>query len=146
MSVPIGSQAAPDGTWNQTIANFDVPAFAADVAKTGAAYVIFSIGQTSGYYTSPNNTYVEMTKTQPGQYVPTRDLIHEIALELKKINVATMVYLASEGPTAAPLKILENFPLRSDRADDAEFRNNFNLVIEEWSKRWGEDVLGGWLY
>lgn len=139
-----GLPAAPDGTWNQTIANFDVPAFAADVAKTGAAYVIFAIGQTSGYYTSPNNTYVEMTKTQPGQYVPTRDLIHEIALELKKINVATMVYLAAEGPTAAPLKMLESFPLRSDKADDAEFRTKFNLVIEEWSKRWGEDVAGWW--
>jgi Domain of unknown function (DUF4114)/Alpha-L-fucosidase len=140
----MGLIPSSDGTWNQTIANFDVPAFAADVAKTGAAYVIFSIGQTSGYYTSPNNTYLDITKTQPGQYVPTRDLIHEIALELKKINVATMVYLAAEGPTAAPFKILESFPIRSDRADYADFRNNFNLVIEEWSKRWGEDVAGWW--
>jgi Domain of unknown function (DUF4114)/Alpha-L-fucosidase len=137
--------AAPDGTWNNTINSFDVAAFVADVADTGAAYVIFSVGQTSGYYAAPNQTYLDITGTKPGQYVPQRDLVQEIAQGLKKIGVATLVYVAAEGPTAAPAQIINSFPLRSDRADDPDFRSRFNQVIQEWSQRWGSDVAGWWI-
>jgi Domain of unknown function (DUF4114)/Alpha-L-fucosidase len=137
--------AAPDGTWNDTINSFDVAAFVADVAETGAAYVIFSVGQTSGYYAAPNQTYLAITGTKPGQYVPQRDLVQEIAQGLKKIGVATLVYVAAEGPTAAPAQIINSFPLRSDRADDPDFRSRFNQVIQEWSQRWGSDIAGWWI-
>jgi hypothetical protein len=137
--------AAADGTWDRTIADFDVTAFVRDVAKTGAGYVIFSVGQTTGYYAAPNDAYLKYTETELGQYVPQRDLVKEIAQGLKKIGVATMVYVAAEGPTAAPAKIINNFPVRSDRAEDPEFRTEFNQVIREWSERWGDDVVGWWL-
>jgi alpha-L-fucosidase len=137
--------AAADGTWDRTIADFDVTAFVRDVAKTGAGYVIFSVGQTTGYYAAPNNAYLKYTETELGQYVPQRDLVKEIAQGLKKIGVATLVYVAAEGPTAAPAKIINNFPVRSDRAEDPEFRTEFNQVIREWSERWGDDVVGWWL-
>jgi hypothetical protein len=137
--------AAADGTWDRTIADFDVTTFVRDVAKTGAGYVIFSVGQTTGYYAAPNNAYLKYTETELGQYVPQRDLVKEIAQGLKKIGVATLVYVAAEGPTAAPAKIINNFPVRSDRAEDPEFRTEFNQVIQEWSERWGDDVVGWWL-
>jgi Alpha-L-fucosidase/Domain of unknown function (DUF4114) len=133
-----------DGTWNDTVNNFDVPAFVADVAKTGAAYVIFSVGQTSGFYASPSQTFLEITGTAPGEYVSTRDLIKEVAQALKKIGIATMIYVSAEGPTAAPESIRNNFPIRDDRASDPFFRSRFNSIIKEWSQRWGDDVAGWW--
>jgi hypothetical protein len=137
--------AAPDGTWSRTIANFDVAGFVEDVVQTGAGYVIFAVGQTSGYYNSPNTTYLSVTNTQPGQYLPTRDLVLEVAQGLKKKGIATLVYIAAEGPTAAPAEIINNFPIRSDRASDPDFRKRFNQVIQEWSERWGTDVAGWWI-
>jgi hypothetical protein len=133
-----------DGTWNQTVNNFDVPAFVADVAKTGAAYVIFSVGQTSGFYASPSDSFREVTGTAPGEYDSTRDLVKEVAQALKKIGIATMVYLSAEGPTAAPEFIRNNFPIRDDRATDPTFQYRFNNIVKEWSQRWGDDVAGWW--
>jgi hypothetical protein len=137
--------AASDGTWSRTIANFDVAAFVEDVVETGAGYVIFSVGQTSGYYNSPNAAYLSITNTQPGQYVPTRDLVLEVAQGLKKKGIATLAYIAAEGPTAAPTEIINNFPVRSDTASDPDFRKRFNQMIREWAERWGTDVAGWWI-
>jgi hypothetical protein len=137
--------AAPDGTWNRTIANFDVATFVEDVVKTGAGYVIFGLGQTSGYYSSPNAAYLSITNTQPGQYVPTRDLMLEVAQGLKKKGIATLAYVAADGPTAAPAEIINNFPVRSDTASDPDFRKRFNQMIREWAERWGTDVAGWWI-
>jgi hypothetical protein len=41
-------------TWDETLATFDVKAYAKEVKSAGAGYVIFALGQNSSYYCAPN--------------------------------------------------------------------------------------------
>jgi F5/8 type C domain len=133
-----------DGTWDKMVTNFDVNTFAKDVVKTGAKYVIFSAGQTSGYYTSPSLTFMQATNTKLGEYAPKRDLVKDIAVKLKEYNIPTLVYVGVEGPIIAPPKITSTFPAINDQADLAN-RKTFNAMIREWSLRWKNNVSGWWL-
>jgi hypothetical protein len=141
---PAVPNIAANGTWNQAVANFDVQAFAKDVRATGAKYVIFSVGQTSGFYSSPNQFFINRTGTKLGQYVPRRDLVLDVARALQKYQIPTLVYIAAEGPTAAPVEIRHTFPATDDRAS-AENRLTMNAMIREWSKRWGQEIAGWWI-
>jgi hypothetical protein len=133
-----------DGTWDKMVANFDVNAFAKDVVMTGAKYVIFSVGQTSGYYTAPNLTFLQTTNTKLGEYAPRRDLVKDIAIKLKKYNIGLLAYIGSVGPITAPPKITSSFPAINDQADTAN-RKTFNAMIREWSLRWKNNVSGWWI-
>ena len=133
-----------DGTWNKMVDDFDVKGFVSDVLKTGAKYLIFSVGQASGYYTSPSSVFTTATKTKVGEFVPRRDLVKDIAVALKKYNIPLLAYVGVEGPIAAPPKITSTFPAKNDQADD-ENRQTFNAMIREWSGRWGTNVAGWWL-
>jgi hypothetical protein len=140
----LAKNVSPNGEFNRIIDGFDAIAFAKDVKSTGAKYVIFPVGQTSGFYNSPSNVFISRTGTKLGEYVPRRDLVLDVALALKKYKIPTLVYLAAEGPTAAPINILGSFPVRDDQAG-AETRASMNSMIQEWSKRWGTNVAGWWI-
>jgi F5/8 type C domain/Alpha-L-fucosidase len=133
-----------DGTWDKMVSNFDVSKFAKDVAATGAKYLIFSVGQTSGYYTSPSSVFMKVTNTKLGEYSPRRDLVKDVAIKLKSYNIPVIVYLAAEGPRSAPPKITNTFPAKNDRAD-ADNRATLNAMVKEWSLRWKKNVAGWWL-
>jgi hypothetical protein len=133
-----------DGTWDKMVANFDVNMFVEDVVRTGAKYVIFSVGQTSGYYTSPNLTFMQATNTKLGEYAPRRDLVKDIAIKLKDYNIGLLAYIGSVGPITAPPKITSSFPATNDQADIAN-RKTFNAMIREWSLRWKNNVSGWWI-
>jgi hypothetical protein len=136
--------AAADGTWSRTVAGFDVSKFVADVQKTGAAYVMFSIGQNSGFYVAPNSVFTQKTGTLPGQYVSERDLIDTLSGPLKAAGIKLFVYGPADGPTAAPLSILSSFPVPSDQAAP-EARATLNAMYETWSQTWGDKVAGWWI-
>ena len=133
-----------DGTWDKMVTDFNVNMFAKDVVRTGAKYVIFSVGQTSGYYTSPSLTFMQATNTKLGEYAPRRDLVKDIAIKLKEYNIPILVYAGVEGPIIAPPKITSTFPAINDQADAAN-RKTFNAMIREWSLRWKNNVSGWWL-
>lgn len=141
---PVITNISADGTWDKAVAKFDVAALAQDVRATGAKYVIFSVGQTSGFYSAPNQFFLQRTGTKLGQYLPRRDLVLDVARALKKYQIPTLVYIAAEGPTAAPVNIRHTFPARDDRAS-AENRASMNALIQEWSKRWGKEIAGWWV-
>jgi F5/8 type C domain/Alpha-L-fucosidase len=141
---PAVSGISANGSWDKVVAGFDVAAFAQDVRATGAKYVIFSVGQTSGFYSAPNQFFMSRTGTKLGEYVPRRDLLRDVARALRKYQIPTLVYIAAEGPTAAPPHIRKTFPATDDQAN-AENRSAMNAMIQEWSKRWGAEVAGWWI-
>ncbi len=141
-SYPIA--AAPDGTWNQTIAEFDTARFAADVKATGAAYVMFTVGQNTGYYAAPNDYFTTKTGTVAGQYVSERDLIADLAEALAAQGIKLFVYMTADGPTAAPDFIRAGLGVRDAQAGP-KVRASVNAMISEWSQRWGKRVVGWWL-
>lgn len=65
--------------FNRTIGAFDVPAFLDQFLSTGADWLLFTIGQNTAYYNSPNSF---LDSRQPG-HTAQRDLVLEIARGVK---------------------------------------------------------------
>lgn len=147
--------------WNARVDSFDVHKFASQVAETGAPYVMFTIGQNSGFYCAPNATYDTIVGISPGK-CSRRDLVADIAAALAQHGVKTMVYLPSNAPTKdteALLKLRYTPPWDASMSggfDNAlcdpntderltEFQLHWEAVIREWSDRWGQNISGWWI-
>jgi alpha-L-fucosidase len=128
--------------WNELVNNFDVDGLAKQLNSVGAGYLIFTIGQNSGYYDSPNSTYDKIVGIQPSK-CSKRDLITDLADALNKYGIKLIVYLPSGAPgqdkIARDALKWENGPQRNK-----EFQINWQNVIQEWSLRWGKKVAGWW--
>ena len=67
--------------WNQQVDAFDVAGLADQLASTGAKYLLFTIGQNSGHYCSPNATYDRIVGIKPSK-CSRRDLVADLAKAL----------------------------------------------------------------
>lgn len=132
---------SPD-KWNELVDHFNVEGFAQQVADAGAGYLIFTIGQNSGYYLSPNAAYDRITGIKPGK-CSRRDLVADLYEALNKRGVKLIVYLPSGAPAGdkAACAALEysNGPYPNQ-----EFQLKWEQVIREWSLRWGKKIAGWW--
>ena len=128
--------------WNEMVNNFNVEGLADQLKSVGAGYFIFTIGQNSGYFLSPNKTYDQITGITPSK-CSNRDLISDLADVLNKRGIKLIVYLPSGAPagdkTAREALKWENGPYRNK-----EFQINWQNIIREWSERWGKKVAGWW--
>jgi len=141
--------------WNKQVDDFDVQGLADQIASTGAKYLLFTIGQNSGHYCSPNATYDKFVGIAPSK-CSRRDLVAELAKALKAKDIRLMVYLPSGAPGAdrvARKKLgwlwgqaggwqLPGEPVGGRLAD---FQRKWEAIIREWSLRWGKDVSGWWI-
>ena len=141
--------------WNRQVDAFDVDGLVDQLASTGARYLLFTIGQNSGHYCSPNATYDKIVGTSPSK-CSRRDLVADLAKALKAKDIALMVYLPSGAPAADPVarKILRwrwgrtggwQLPGEPVGGRLVEFQRNWEAVIREWSLRWGKDIAGWWI-
>jgi hypothetical protein len=128
--------------WNDLIDHFNVEAVAEQLKSVGAGWYLISIGQNSGYYLSPNATYDRITGITPSK-LSHRDLVADLGAALAKRGIKLLVYLPSGGPggdrVAREALQWQNGPHRN-----AEFQRNWEAIISEWSKRWGNKVAGWW--
>ena len=129
--------------WNDTVNAFNVDTFANQMSQAGAAYVIFTIGQNSGYYNSPNATYNQITGYQAGDRTSTRDLPMELADALAAKGIRLVLYLpagAPENDATARSALGWTDNLTASQA----FQAKWESVIREWSLRYGTKVSGWW--
>ena len=142
-------------TWNKQVDAFDVAGFVDQLASTGAKYLLFTIGQNSGHYCSPNATYDRIVGITPSK-CSRRDLIADLAKALAARNIRLMVYLPSGAPAADPVARQKlgwrwgepggwQLPGEPVGGRLAEFQRNWEAVIREWSLRWGKSVSGWWI-
>lgn len=128
--------------WNELIDHFDVNALAGQVKSVGAAYMIFTIGQNSGFYDAPNATYDRLVGIKPSK-CSHRDLIADLSDALHKRGLKLIVYLPSGAPngdsTAKKALQWKNGPY-----PNKEFQARWEQIIREWSVRWGSKVDGWW--
>ena len=87
--------------WNKRVESFDIEKFAEQLEQTGAGYLIFTLGQNSGYYCSPNATYEKYAGYKTGERCSRRDLPMEIADALAKRGIRLMLYLQVDACTFA---------------------------------------------
>ncbi len=148
--------------WNRQIDDFDVDQLAADLSDMGAAYFFITIGQNTGFFCSPNDTYDTLVGRLPSR-LSRRDLVADIADALEARGIRTLAYLPSHAPAHDRLSVerLSCTPpwdasawqlgpgdfTPSGGIDErlSLFQKNWESVVREWSIRWGRRIHGWWL-
>ncbi len=133
----------------EDFASFNAQEFADAVNETGAKYAVMTLGQNSGYFCSPNAAYENYIGVPQGTYCATRDIPMEAADALAPYGIKLMLYLPSQGPSAAG----DSIPLAlgaTERHDETNWYINeiyaarWSQVIREWAVRYGEKLAGWW--
>lgn len=125
---------------DEPVEAFDLSGFMRDFDETGADWLFFTLGQSTGAYASPND---ELTAFCGPGHVPTRrDLVKEIGAELKRRGKRLIVYL--------PCDMLEpglrkRFRWSFDDKENAFFQTNWTRIVSAWSKNYGR-VCDGWFF
>lgn len=123
---------------NRAVDGFNVDRFLQQFAETDADWLIFTIGQNSTYYASPNSVIDRLAG--PG-HCSQRDLVLEIAQGVNRLGKRFIPYLPAE--IKAPVKLHE--PFAWNPTDQAEFERRYTDFIREYSLRLGR-LHHGWWY
>ncbi|MGC8977361.1 MAG: hypothetical protein ACP5OB_07040 [Candidatus Ratteibacteria bacterium] len=149
--------------WNKKVNSFNVRNFVKQLSEIKCGWLIFTIGQNSGFYCSPNKTYDEIVGRKESR-LSKRDLIKELGEELAENDIKLIAYLPSHAPSADIYAVerLKCTPIWEDGGARwglkkekykiqegvdsrlTEFQKNWERIISEWSERWGEIVSGWW--
>jgi alpha-L-fucosidase len=130
--------------WNKRVDSFNVEKFAEQLQQTGANYLIFTLGQNSGYYCSPNATYEKYAGYKTGERCSRRDLPMEIADALAKRGIRLMLYLPSRSPQRDKQAMAGLHDVNERQPAPQEFTKCWSEVIAEWSQRYGRKISGWW--
>lgn len=126
--------------WNAMVDLFDVKHFADDIERMGAGWAIFPFGQNSGHYCSPNAMLESMV---PGS-CSKRDLMYELAVELKDRGIRLIAYLPSEADGNTE-EFRNKMGWDLDLVDKSFFQECYEKVIREWAIHMGM-LLDGWWF
>ncbi len=151
--------------WNATVDAFDVEGLADQLQDFGAGYYCITIGQNSGHYCSPNETYDRLTGITPSK-LSRRDLVSDVADAMAKRGIKTMVYIPAGAPghdEVAMEKLEWEWGFKGKWPDAwpdgwqdpkdpgrtgkrlVEFQLKWESILREWSVRWGKKVSGWWV-
>jgi len=130
--------------WKQQVDAFNVNVFAAAMKEVQAAYVIFTLGQNSGYYCSPNAAYDRYCGYSAGDHCSRRDLPMELAEALGEYGIRLMLYLPSRSPQQDKQAMAGLEDVHEQRPAPQAFTGKWSDVIREWSLRYGPKVSGWW--
>ncbi|TSA33824.1 MAG: hypothetical protein D4R64_13480 [Porphyromonadaceae bacterium] len=122
------NQDGSNKSYEQAVIDFDVEKFANMVETTGAGYVIFTIGHAKAYCPAPIASW---EKYHPGMTTK-RDLIAEIADQLKKKNVRLICYL--------PTHVVAKYK----KVDGVEFMKINTEILREMGNRYRDKIEGYW--
>lgn len=126
--------------------DFDVEALARQLEGMGAKYFVFTFGQNSGWFNSPNAAYDGVTGYQPGERCSRRDLPLDLYRALHAKGIRLMLYLPCQTPNR-DTRAQRAFGLKQgpkDQPIDVAFAKRWAEVIHEWSARYGDKVSGWW--
>jgi len=142
--------------WNRRVDSFDTEALAESLIFAGTNYYFITIGQNSGHYCAPNQTYDTLAGIKPSK-CSKRDLISDLYDVLSPRGIKLLVYLPSGAPAAdlIAMKALKwewgfkgNWPSWDTGRTGkrlAEFQLMWEDVVREWSMSWGEKICGWWI-
>ncbi len=137
ISPPGDTPAAKTENLNKIVAGFDVDHFIRQIDASRADWLIFTIGQNTSYYCSPN-TYLD--QRLPG-HTSTRDLPLELGRRLSSMNKRLIVYLAAETAGTAP-ELQQAFAWNPP--DQREFLNRYLQFVRAYSQQYGRYHSGWW--
>ena len=138
MSPAGGTPEEKTADFNKIVDAFDVPQFLQQFNSTGADWLIFTIGQNTSYYNSPNSF---LDARQPG-HTPRRDLVLEIATGLKAAGKRFIAYLPAE--LAGPENLQQAFGWNKEDPRQVAFQPNYQAFIRAYSLQYGKNCDGWW--
>ncbi len=127
--------------------NFDAKKLASDINDMGAAWAVITLGQNSGYYCAPNDTYERLTENEKGSKCSPLDLPMQLYNELLPYGIKLMLYLPSHAPSRDNESSIK---LGVDQKHDGDWVMNDTVVknwceiIRDWSCHYGSKVSGWW--
>ena len=118
---------------NRIVNSFDLKGYIRQIKETGADWVIFTLGQTTGYLCSPN-AYLD--KRTPGM-TPHRDLAKEISEKLHQMGIRMILYIpsAENADPAIKMALDEN---------KAGYDERYFAFLREYAVRLGKLCDGWW--
>ena len=142
--------------WNEWIDAFDVPGLARQLASTRCGYFFITLGQNSGHYLAPNATYDRLTKITPSK-CSRRDIVSELYEHLAPVGIRLCAYIPSGAPAADTVAMDAlgwewgfeggwpgGWGTRTGKRH-VEFQRNWEAVLADWSRRFGEKVSAWWI-
>lgn len=137
---PLPEKGVLKSDLNEAVNGFDVNRFMKDFDQSGAEWLIFTIGQNTGTYASPNSVIDSLLG--PG-HTPKRDLVLEIAQAVKKKGKRFIAYLPCEIRINESLH--KGFAWNKElNTDQAEFQRLYLKAVREWAVRFGKNLDGWW--
>lgn len=122
---------------NRAVDAFDLDRFMRDFERSGAGWLIFTIGQNTAMYAGPNAVLDRLAG--PGHF-SNRDLVGEIAARVHQAGKRFIGYLPSE--VNAPEQLHAAFAWNPK--DQAEFQRRYTDFIRDYSLRLGTNLSGWW--
>lgn len=127
---------------NEAVNFFDMRRFLRDFKRSGADWLIFTIGQNSGYYASPNPVLDRLAG--PGR-CPRRDLVSEIAEGVKSLGKRFIAYLPVE-VAGQSIEIQQAFSWNpQDGTAQEDFQRRYCEFIAAYAQRL-DTALDGWWF
>jgi hypothetical protein len=118
---------------NRMTDNFDVDNYIRQFQETGADWLIFTIGQQSGYLCSPNSVF----DSKMAGHTPRRDIPLEIAKRLKPLGKHFILYFPSEAQNDWAVKT-------ALAHETAGYPDRYFEFIREYAVRFGTLCSGWW--
>lgn len=131
------TDAERTAAFNATVDGFDLEGLMAQFHATGADWLIFTLGQNTGYYSSPN---AFLDAALPG-HTSRRDLALEIARRVKALRKRFIAYLPAE-VCAQSEAVHEAFAWNP--ADQSEFQRRYQEFVRAYSLKFGSLCDGWW--
>jgi hypothetical protein len=123
---------------SRIVDRFDVDSYVRQVQETGADWLIFTIGQTTGYLCSPNPA---VDAKNPG-HTPRRDIALEIAQRLKPLGKRLILYFPSEADADPCVKQALGFGTEGYAERYFEFLRQYSLKFGTLHHGWWFDACG----
>jgi hypothetical protein len=124
---------------DRAVDGFDLERFRTDFEQSGADWLIFTIGQNTGFYASPNAV---LDRLVGSGHASRRDLVLEIARAVHRLGKRFIAYLPAEVNAQSP-EIHAGFAWNP--ADQSEFQRRYTRFIREYAARLGS-LLDGWWF
>lgn len=127
---------------NRAVDAFDLDRFLEDFRRTQADWLIFTIGQNTGYYASPSTV---LDRLAGSGRCSQRDLVMEIAKRVKALGCRFIAYLPCEvAGQSDQIKHAFGWETKEGTGQE-EFQRRYTQFVREYSLRLGT-LLDGWWF
>lgn len=131
----------PCTSLDEAVDAFDLDRFIDQFVESGADWLVFTLGQNTGYYASPNAIIEQLAG--PG-HCSQRNLALELATRVSKLGKRFIAYFPAEFAFQSQ-EMQAAFEWSKNDPAQVHFQRHYCRVIEEYARTFGS-LLSGWMF